>query len=114
MASVNRLVVLNGSVAADANNAVVESFSPASGERIETVGLFTNANTNIDYTILLNETTLIDAVPGEDLPTGDNPLRYEITLEPGDEVTLQADNNDTGAAQDARIVFMSEDTALPG
>lgn len=114
MASVNRIIPLTENVSAGATNEPVETVSPAQNEQITTVGLGTNANTNIDYTLLLNETTLVDAVPGDDLPTLDNPIRFEVKLGPGDELQFQATNNDTANAQQANLHLMVEDTALPG
>jgi len=114
MPSVNRVIVLNGSVSAGASQETVEAFSPASGETIEAVGLATNANTNIGYFLKLNETTLIDGIEGDDAPDLSDPFRFEVGLAEGDDITVLADNDDTSSAHDARVYLLVEDTAQPG
>lgn len=112
MASVNKVIVLRGDASAGASQEQIDDFSPASGEQVQTVGLATNANTNIDYFLFLNETKIIDEAEGDDLPTLDNPFRFELNLQQGDTVTLEASNEDTANAQNTRLYLIAEDSSV--
>jgi len=114
MANVNQVIVLEDDVPAGASRSKVETFSPAAGERTATVGLATNSSTDITYYLTLNETILVDGIDGSDAADLSDPFRFEITMEAGDTLTLEADNADGSNAVEATVYLLAENSQLPG
>lgn len=108
---VNQVVILEGTYAVDAVEETLDTISPASGETIESIAYYTDADANTEYSLLLEETTLIDRLPGGDAPTQAEPHRLDLQLEEGDTLRFAAtDLNST--AVEVRLVLLVENTNL--
>jgi hypothetical protein len=106
---VNRHVLLEGTVADGETDLEVDSISPSSGSVIRTVGFYVGAAAGVELSYSLEETKLMDNVPGDELPGSTDPVRFEVVLDEGDELRLLASNS-SGAAVDVRVVVLVEDT----
>jgi|AKVG01.1.fsa_nt_gi hypothetical protein len=110
---VNQHLKLEGSYASGATEEVVDTFSPASGETVETVALYFDADSNTEYSLFLEEQTIYDRIPGDDVPTRSEPLALDLRLEQGDTIKLAAtDLNSTGT--EARAVILQTNTNIRG
>jgi len=110
----NRYIKLQGSIDSDATGQEIGSISPQNGEQITTTGFYTDQNTNIDYSIEINETTHVDPL-GSDLLTGPADIvPFEVRLEPSDELRALADETGSSSRDGVTVVLLAEDTAKAG
>lgn len=110
----NRILRLQADVSSDATNAELGSAQPQSGQRFITQGIYVDGNASIDYSVDINETTHIDAIPGDDLPGASDPLPFEVTLEDSDEITATADETGSSNQTDVGVFVLVTDTAKNG
>jgi hypothetical protein len=114
---VNQHIQLSGEVSADATDEIVDSITPSSGETITTVGVYfdpsaASSEDDVEFSLFLEEQTLIDSLPGGRAATRDRPLALDLRLEAGDELRLgvtETASSDT----DVAAVFLAENTNLP-
>jgi hypothetical protein len=90
------------------------SAQPQSGQRFVTAGIYVDGNADINYSVDINETTHVDAIPGDDLPDAADPLPFELTLEDSDEITATADETDSSNQTDVAVYVLVTDTAKAG
>jgi hypothetical protein len=111
---VNRVIELKGDPGSDVTGFELGSASPQSGQQFVVEGVYTDGNTNIDYSLDINETTHIDALDGDNAPTASEPIPFEITLTDSDEVTALADETGSGSRTDVAVILLVRDTAKAG
>jgi hypothetical protein len=109
---VNQIIVLEGTVSAGDAIAQVDSVSPASGETITVSGYYTDADTSTEYTIQLEEQTLIDELPGGDAPTKSEPHPLDLRLEQGDDLKF-AVSEAGGNGQTVEVYLLATNSNLP-
>jgi hypothetical protein len=109
---VNQVIVLEGTVSAGDAISQVDSVSPASGETITISGYYTDGNTDTEYTVQLEEQTLIDEIPGEDAPTESEPHPLDLRLEQGDDLKF-AVTEAGGNGQTVEVYLLATNTNLP-
>lgn len=109
---VNQVVVLEGSVAAGDAITQKDSISPASGETITISGYYTDGDTSTEYTLQLEEQTLIDELPGGIAPEEGEPHPLDLRLEQGDDLKF-AVSEAGGNGQTVQVVLLATNTNLP-
>lgn len=110
----NRILKLQADVSSDATNVELGSAQPQSGQRFVTQGIYVDGNSNINYSLDINETTHIDAIGGGNLPGASDPMPFEVTLEDSDELTASADETGSSNQTDVAIFVLVTDTAKAG
>lgn len=110
---VNQYLKLEGTYSTDSTEEVIDQFSPASGESVTTVAIYFDGDSNTEYSLFLEEQTLIDRIPGDDAPTRSEPLQLDLSLAQGDTIKLAAtDTNSTSS--EVRAVVLQQNTNLSG
>lgn len=114
---VNQHIQLAGEVSADATDEIVDSISPSSGETITTVAIYfdstaASSEDDVEYSLFLEEVTLISGLPGGRAPTRDRPLALDLRLQEGDELRLGVTET-ASSATDVAAVLLAENTNLP-
>lgn len=114
---VNQYINLSGEVSADATEEVVDEFSPAAGEQVTTVALYIDASNatnadDVEFSLFLEEQTLIDRLPGGHAPTVSEPLALDLRLEQGDTLRLAGTETNSSDTVISAIV-LAENTNLP-
>jgi len=109
---VNQVVVLGGTVNAGDAITQKDSISPASGETITVSGYYTDADTDTEYTLQLEEQTLIDELPGDVAPTETEPHPLDLRLEQGDDLKF-AVSEAGGNGQNVQFILLTQNTNLP-
>jgi len=110
----NRVLRLQGDPGSDVTNFELGSAQPQSGKRFVTQGVYTDQNSDIDYTVEINETTHIDAVDGDNLPGPADPLPFEVTLTDSDSITALADETGSSSQTDVAVYVLVTDTGKEG
>lgn len=113
---VNQYLNLTGTVTANATEEVVDTFSPANDETVETVAVYfdvSNATSDddIEVTLALEEQTLIDRIPGGHAPDVSEPLALDLNLAQGDTVKFAATET-AGSDTDVSCIILQENTNL--
>jgi len=114
---VNQYLNLRGEVSANATEEVVDEFSPASGETVTTVAVYFDASDassqdDVEFSLFLEEQTLIDRLPGGAAPERTEPLALDLALEQGDTLKLGVTET-AGSDTDVRAVILQTNTNLP-
>jgi len=108
---VNQIIELSGTPNGGDVERVVGEVSPASGERITTVAYYTDAQGGTDYSLVLEEQTLIDRINGSDAPTKSEPHQLNLELEEGD--TLKFAVTEAGnTSTEVSVFLLVENTNL--
>jgi len=109
---VNQVIELSGTPSSGDVENVVDSISPSSGEEITTIAYYTDGEGSTDYSLLLEEQTLVDRVNGSDLPTSSEPHSLDVALSEGD--TLKFAVTEQGnTSTEVNVVLLAENTNLP-
>ena len=113
---VNQYLNLTGTVSSNATEEVVDTFSPANNETVETVAVYfdvSNASSDddIEVSIALEEQTLIDRIPGGHAPDVSEPLALDLTLGQGDTLKFAATETN-GSDTDVSAIVLQENTNL--
>jgi len=109
---VNQIIELSGTPSSGDVENVVDSISPSSGETITTVAYYTDGNSNTDYSLLLEEQTLLDRISGDELPTASEPHQLDVRLSEGDELKF-AVTEDGNTSSEVQLIVLAENTNLP-
>jgi hypothetical protein len=109
---VNQIIELSGTPGSGDVENVVDSISPSSGETITTVAYYADGQSNTDYSLLLEEQTLLDRVNGDDLPTASEPHQLDVRLSEGDELKF-AVTESGNTTTEVRIIVLAENSNLP-
>jgi len=110
----NRILRLQGDPGSNATNFELGSAQPQSGKQFVTQGFYVDGNSDIDYSIEINETTHIDAVDGDNLPGPADPLPFEVTLTDSDSITALADETAGGTQNGTAVYVLVTDTGKEG
>jgi len=110
----NRYVKLQSDISSNSTGAEIGTISPQSGSEFVTVGFYTDQNSNIDYSIEINETTHIDPINGDNLTDQDDIVPFEVRLSESDELRALADETGGGNRTDVTVVVLGTDTAKQG
>jgi len=109
---VNQIIELSGTPASGDVENVVDSISPSSGEQITTIAYYTDGNSSTDYSLLLEEQTLVDRINGDNLPTSSEPHSLDVALSEGDTLKL-AVTEQGNTSTEVDVVVLAENTNLP-
>lgn len=107
----NRYHKLQADVNSDQTGVELGTISPQQGETITTVGFYTDENSNIDYSLEINETTHVDPIDGDLLPGDTDIIPFEVQLGPSDELRALADETGSGNRTDVTVIVLSVDSA---
>lgn len=110
----NRIIKLQSTISSNATGEEIGTISPQNGEEVVTVGFYTDKNSNIDYSIEINETTHVDPVNGDNITDQDDIIPFEVRLGPSDELRALADETGGGQRTGVTVVVLATDTAKQG
>jgi hypothetical protein len=111
---VNQHLKLEGTYSADATEEVVDDFSPASGENVETVAIYFDGDAETEYSLFLEEQTIYDRIPGGDVPTRSEPLALDLSLQQGDTLKLAATDTNSSSTEVRAIVLQTNTNITTG
>jgi len=109
---VNQIIELAGTPSSNDVENVVDSVRPSSGERITTVAYYTNGNSSTEYSLLLEEQTILDRINGDELPEEKEPHALDLELDQGDELKF-AVTEAGNTSNEVNIIILAENTNLP-
>lgn len=106
---VSRILFADGTAAANTTDDVVAEFSPREGQTFEVDQIYCHDDTDLDYSLKIEERKLFDNVPAEEIAGRNNGLPWSLTVRSGEDLTVLATNS-SGSGIDAEFSIVIDDS----
>jgi len=106
---VYRILFADDDAPKNTTDAVVGEFSPREGQQYEVDQIYCHDETDLDYSLKIEERKLFDNVPAEELADKDNGLPWGLTVRGGEDLTVLATNS-SGSAVTAEFSIVINDS----
>jgi isoleucyl-tRNA synthetase len=105
---VNRILSFETDIGAGDVDQVVDTKTPRSDQVFEILEIWFDSDEAVEYSLTIRERKLIDSLPASEAPNRDLPLPFDLVVEEGDELTIQASETAGNAANPKAYMRIEE------